>query len=127
MQNSTLVTSKDNRQISKVHGQNLFGNANNDVKLFLAKNKLMNFFPRHLTYFFKNLELDEIYYGNLKKITKQDLKEFGDKIKNLNLHNNDIEVLEENLFQFNNNLVEIQFSTTKLNISAAAYLINCQS
>lgn len=76
-QNENLVTSKENREITKVQGQHIWGE-NDEVLFFYAYQKKVNYFPRGITKFFKNIENILINDGKLKEITKEDLKEFGE-------------------------------------------------
>jgi hypothetical protein len=68
-QNPKLISSINNHEISEVQGQHLEGKFNDDVKFFKSNNKIVNFFPRGLTKYFKNVEEFEISYANLQIIT----------------------------------------------------------
>lgn len=114
VQNSELITSKTDREISEVRGQHLSGRNNDDVKFFYSDNKKVNFFPRGLTKFFKNIETFQIADGKLQEITKEDLKEFGEKLKILLVYRNKIEVIEGDLFEFNKNLERIEIDLNKI-------------
>jgi hypothetical protein len=110
VQNSELITSKDIQTIFEVRGQHESGKNNNDVNFFYSHNKKVKFFPRGLTKFFRNIEKVQIYHGKLQEITKEDLKQFGDKLQELWLGYNKIRVIEGDLFEFNPNLEEIDLS-----------------
>jgi hypothetical protein len=64
----------------------------------------MNFFPRGLTNFFKNVE--NIYTPSVKlqEITKDDLAQFGGKLILFGISYNEIRVIEGDLFVNNPNL-----------------------
>lgn len=105
VQNTELVTSIDDRTITKVNS----GKSPNDVKGFWVRNKNVKFFPRGITKFFNNIENLSVEHCDLKNITKEDLKEFGDNLKKLWLYNTEIEVVESDLFEYNQNLIFIDF------------------
>lgn len=112
--NPEPITSKCNREISQVQDQHLSGKSDNDVNVFWSLANKMNYFPRGLTKFFKNIQNVVIYHANLKEISKKDLEQFGNKIRYLYLAYNDIEIIEGDLFEFSWNLLGINFSYNKL-------------
>lgn len=114
VQNSVLITSEGDRTISEVRGQHLRGKTNDDVKYFISYSKQIDFFPRGLTKFFKNIEIVEIRSSKLKEIIKEDLKEFGDKLKELMLYPCEIEVIQSDLFEFNRNLARFDINHNKI-------------
>lgn len=114
VQNPYLITSKDDRIVTEIRGQHLNEKTRDDIKFFSSYEKKVNFFPRSLTKVFKNIERVKIYGANLREITKDDLEQFGDKLKSLWLYNNKIEVIEGDLFSFNKNLEEIHIGTNKI-------------
>jgi hypothetical protein len=109
-----FITSKDDREISEIQGRHWEAKNNDDVKCFHSYEKKLNFFPRGLTKFFKNIETVWISLGNLQEIKKDDLMQFGEKLKNLHLAMNEIRVIEGNLFEFNKNLESISFGVNKI-------------
>jgi Leucine-rich repeat (LRR) protein len=114
VQNNPVTTSKDSRDITGVRGTHQSGQTNDDVTKFIIHDKTTNFFPRGITKYFKNIDYVHINYANLKEITKEDLKEFGDKLKELDLDINEIEVIEADLFIYNKNLEGIYMSDNKI-------------
>jgi Leucine-rich repeat (LRR) protein len=74
----------------------------------------MNFFPRGLTNFFKNLENVYTAYGKLQEIKKYDLAQFGVKLKLFGAPYNEIRVIEGDLFVNNPNLEEIYLEGNKI-------------
>lgn len=86
---------------------------NDDVFGFRADNKTIEYFPRGLEKFFKNLRLIEIYYCPIKEIYQSDLKSLS-KLNYLNIYESDIEVLEEGLFDFNPELIVLGINGHKL-------------
>lgn len=114
VKNKELITSKDNREITKVQGDHIWRFTNDRVQYFKAYEKQVKFFPRGLTKFFKNLNSISIHYGNLQEITKFDLEEFGEKLINLWLWENEIQVIHGDLLEFNRNLVWIELQRNKI-------------
>lgn len=113
--NKEFITSKEDREITEVQGDHEEGKNNEDVNWFMAFYKKIHFFPRGVTKFFKNIERVEINAADLKEITKDDLKQFGDNLKELWLVDNEIEVIRADLFENNKNLRLISFFNNKIN------------
>lgn len=107
--NRELVLSKDDREITEVKGQHSDQKTHDDVKCFTAE-AMIKYFPRGLAKFFKNIDCIDIQHSNLQEIKKDDLKEFGDKLRKLYLTYNQIRVIESDLFENNPNLEEIYLS-----------------
>ncbi|XP_070491072.1 uncharacterized protein [Chironomus tepperi] len=80
---------------------------------FLADNKNMKYFPRNLENFYPNLKAIAIFNGRIKEIDQMNLKPFP-MLLELNLNNNDIEILDENLFFYNPLLEYVEFSKNKI-------------
>ena len=78
------------------------------IQGFFSNNNKINYFPRGIDEFFKNIIMIYIEFGRLKEIKQADLKPFV-KLEELSLGNNDIHVLEYGLFEFNPNLKLISF------------------
>jgi hypothetical protein len=114
VQNNPVTTSKDSRDITGIRGNHQSGKTDNDVIHFTIYGKTANFFPRGITKYFKNINYVSINNANLKKITKEDLKEFGDNLKKLYLSYHQIEVIEADLFIYNKNLQEIYITDNKI-------------
>lgn len=114
VQTAVLTTSKDCREITKIRGYHLSGKTNDDVKEIGLNNKTINFLPRGITKFFKNMEIIHFYNSNLKEVTKYDLKEFGNRLTRLYLYNSLIEVIESDLFIYNQNLQTIYLANNKI-------------
>jgi len=73
---------------------------------FIAKYQTIQFFPKGLDKYFKNIKLIIIKSCQLKEIHQSDLKVFGDLVA-FGLYDNEIEVIEAGLFDFNLNLEQI--------------------
>jgi hypothetical protein len=113
VQNSQLITSKDDREISEVKGQHLSGKTNDDVKFFQAEVNVF-YFPRNLTNFFKNLDKVWIHRAFLQEITKDDLNQFNNTLREIHLHVNQLKVIPSNLFENNENIEEITLSDNQI-------------
>ena len=83
------------------------------VEGFYALNNTINYFPRQLDKFFKNLKYIGIEMSQLKEIHQSDLKPFT-KLLQLNLYENQLEVINKNLFAFNLNLKYVSFANNKI-------------
>ena len=112
--NAVSITSPDAAQIDSISGTHQFGRDNDNVEAFNVENKgQINYFPRGLNKFFKNLKAIQIYNNVLKEIHQRDLKDFP-KLMGLSLRTNNLEILEENLFEFNPNLEFIDLWSNKI-------------
>lgn len=93
------ITSKNDRSITSVVGRHFTGKTDDDVKVLHVEDNLMKYFPKDLDKFFKNLESIGIRNSELKKVTEEDLKPFGDKLEHLSLMLNRIENIPKNLLK----------------------------
>ncbi|CAG9811101.1 unnamed protein product [Chironomus riparius] len=109
----TIIKSKDERKITELNGTHLRGRTNDDVLSFYAYRMNIACFPKGLDTYFKNIQYLGIVNAKLKEIHQEDLKPFF-KLKVLYLDSNDLEVLEENLFEFNTNLEVININSNKI-------------
>jgi len=85
----------------------------NNTLGFRIYNITTRYFPRGLDGLFKNLKVIEISNGQLKEIHQTDLKPFIN-LEVLYFQSNDIEILENGLFDYNKNLTYILFNKNKL-------------
>jgi len=100
-------------EISNIRGTHKGSKSNDDVTGIYAKDITFHFFPKGLDNFFKNIKLIVIESCELKEIHQADLKPFA-KLIYLSLYYNQIEVIEEGLFDFNPNLEFLWFYETKV-------------
>ena len=107
------IKSPEDAVIVGVSGTHLSGKTNDDVTAFYAYNKSIEYFPKRLERFFGNLKVILIKYGQLKEISQSDLKPFSSLVY-LNLHFNDIEILEDGLFDSHRNMQVIWFGVNKV-------------
>lgn len=75
--------------------------------------KKIHYFPRGLDEYFPSLKVIKIKFAGLKEIHQNDLKSFTE-LEVLNLYQNEIEIIEENLFKFNLKLRAISFEMNKI-------------
>lgn len=99
--------------IYSINGNHLLYHGNNDVKGFVIQKLVVQFFPTQLDKFFKNLELIHISHCNLKEVHQTHVKPFP-KLRAIVLHDNDIEVIENGLFDYNLNLEIVWLNKNKL-------------
>jgi len=113
VQNYVYITSPDAAQVASISGIHVTGYNNDNVEAFSVGLGQIHYFPRGLNKFFKNLKGIQIYNTGLKEIHQSDLKDFP-KLTNIWLGLSDLEIIEENLFEFNPNLEFIYFGSNKI-------------
>lgn len=86
--------------ITTVIGEHPVGAANDKVNTVLAFEQVCDFFPVGLEKFFKNLTGIAIQKSGLKRISKSDLKPFG-QLRSISLFGNKLKTLESDLFMYN--------------------------
>ena len=84
-------------------GNHTSGKSDENVNCFNSINKDIQYFPEGLDKSFGELKAIKIRNGSIKKINQNDLKPFT-KLVNLDLSHNDIEALDDGLFDYNINL-----------------------
>jgi len=113
VQNTLNITSLDAAQVDNITGTHLSGYNNDNVEAISITQGQINYFPRGLNKIFKNLKGISIVSTGFKEIHQSDLKDFP-KLMNLYLYSRNIEILEENLFEFNPNLELVHLNTNKI-------------
>jgi hypothetical protein len=93
------ITSK-NTTVDIVNGDHLKGNNDKSVRALHIFGQKCFYFPNNVRSFFGNLEGLLIAYCGLKRISNSDLQQFP-KLQILLMPNNQIEVLEKDLFKYN--------------------------
>jgi len=111
--NNPNITTGESAQISGIRGTHKSLKGNDDVIGFYGVYETINFFPKGLEKFFKNIKVINIQECQLKEIHQSDLKVFPNLVY-LYLHGNEIEVIEEGLFDFNPNLEFVGFRESKI-------------
>jgi len=107
------ITTEESAVISEVGGIHDISKSNDDVFVFVAHHKTIQFFPRGLDKFFKNIKAISIQSCQLKEIHQSDLKVFPNLVYVI-FSFNQIEVIEEGLFDFNPNLEAVGFVESKI-------------
>jgi Leucine rich repeat len=102
-----------NRAVTGVSQNHLSGKSDSDVKGITFNNQPMNFIPRNLSKYFKNIQGLEIQSASLKAVSKDDLQQFPD-LRLIYFYNNLLKTLEDDLFSYNPKLQHINFSTNKI-------------
>lgn len=75
-----------------------------DIKRLEIYGATVNFIPTGIKRKFPNLRGLCIAASGLLSIDKENLREFGDTLENLDLYNNKLNFLDDDLFEFNRNL-----------------------
>lgn len=102
------ITSKNDRIITDVIGDHQSEKTLSDVVYFNLTQNIVKFFPLELASFFKNLKTIQIIQASLSELHSSDLQQFGDKLEDLWLIRNKIDILEADVFKFNPNLENLQ-------------------
>jgi len=105
--------SKESAVITSESGSHENQKNRDDVDSFEANGKTYMYFPQKLELLFKNLRLICIRKSQMKEINKHDLKPYK-KLTHLDLDDNDIDVLDNDLFQFNQGMELISFERNKI-------------
>jgi len=113
VKNSLIIDSPSKAQINSVTGTHTGGKSDNDVAIFLISSGPIQYFPRGMDKFFKNLIGIGIYSTTIKEIHQDDLKPYT-KLQYLDLLTNNIEVLNDGLFDYNPEMVGIRMDSLKI-------------
>lgn len=97
------ITSKSDRFVTEARGKHLEGKTDCDVKYFIAY-ATVNYFPKNLEVIFPSMESIYISEGHIKEITSDDIKPFGERLKNLWFAKHEIQVLDGDLFDYTPNI-----------------------
>lgn len=109
---------ENNMKIKVIEGRHEFNKTHLLVLGFTSSFSSIDNFPANLHEIFPNLETIKLQEANISKIDAADLKPLGAKLKELNLTQNVIEVINADLFKFNPNLEIIDFSYNKIKFVA---------
>jgi len=113
VQNSVNITSLDAAQVDNITGTHLTGKNNDNVEGIYVPQGQVHYFPRGLNTIFRNLKGIYIQNTGLKEIHQRDLKYFP-KLMVLDLISSNLEIIEENLFEFNPDLEQIYLQSNKI-------------
>lgn len=85
-----------------------------DVKYFFSNDVEINYFPRNIGKFFKNLKKIYISGAKIKSLVKTDLQFLGSDFKDLAIDSTEIEWLEVDVFEYTPNLQTIYLNNNKI-------------
>ena len=98
VKSNLMIKTAQETIINSTKGSHIEDHTNNDVKAFVIQNYTVNYFPARIETFFKNIEFIDIRHCNLKEVHQVHIKPFP-KLRGIVLYGNDIEVLENGLFE----------------------------
>ncbi|CAG9810312.1 unnamed protein product [Chironomus riparius] len=107
------ITSKDLADSCGISGTHATSKTNAHVHGFYAKSKTINYFPHILSKKYQNLKMITFQDCKMKEVHQSDLKPFPNLV-HFNVKLNEIEVIEQGLFDFNLNLEYISFSQNNI-------------
>jgi hypothetical protein len=113
VKNDIKIILPEDVYIESVIGTHNGGKTNDNDIHFHISSKSVQYFPRGMEKFFKNLKGIVIWHTQLKEIHQEDLKPYRN-LNNLYLSGNDIEIIEDGLFDYNPDIEVIIFENTKL-------------
>ena len=111
--NDVIINSQETTTVNRVIGTHGQGKSHNDVKQFNAEDKIIEYFPKGLEYFFPNIKVLSIMSCGLKEIHQSDLEMFPE-LRWASFYDNNIQVLEKGLFSKNPKLGYIFFNRNKI-------------
>ncbi|KAL7039935.1 hypothetical protein ACKWTF_000185 [Chironomus riparius] len=111
--NHLFVDSPEKAQIDDISGTHMNGKDNNDEIYFHIRSKAVQYLPRGLEKFFKNVTGIAVWYDLLKEIHQFDFKPFK-SLECVNIFESKIEIIEENIFDYNPNLIAVSFGKANI-------------
>lgn len=99
--------------VAKVNGEHLDGKSNKDVLKLNIENQECIFLPHGFEKHFPNIEGLRVAASMLVELTQSDISVFP-KLRNCDMFNNNIEVLERNLFEKNRDLEYLYFGDNRI-------------
>lgn len=112
--NVTQITARGDRTVADIIGAHNEEKSHDNVLVFSAFKTKIFYFPKELTTSFPNLKYISIKSCGLRELSCRDLEQFGEKLTYLWLCNNDIEIIERNLFKNNPNLAILNLIGNKI-------------
>ncbi|KAL7012946.1 hypothetical protein ACKWTF_015118 [Chironomus riparius] len=103
VENYPRIVTHESAQITRINGEHKSPRSSDDVFGFQAVNKVIRYFPRDLEKFFKNIQAIYIGSSQLEQIHQSDLKPLIN-LTYFYLWSNNIQVIEDGLFDFNPHL-----------------------
>lgn len=111
--NDLNILSKDVALIESASGNHINSKQNINVMVFEADNKKTEYFPKGLEKIFENLKGIYIGKGRLKELQKSDFAGYTELLY-LELENNDIQFLEDGVFDYIPNILTIWLLNVKI-------------
>lgn len=116
VKNEDLIISGDEREITSVSGQHQVGKTNDDVTFFFSDYRKLNFFPRGISNFFRNIKNIQVGFANIHELTSKDLEQFGGNLRQFYFYGNSLETVKADLFKFNQNLEKVSLRASKVKV-----------
>jgi hypothetical protein len=111
--NQLNITSKSIARVTSSIGTHDPSKSNRDVELVNAFKKNIQYFPSGLGMLFPNLKGINMNSCGLKEVSQDDLRPFS-KLSALHLDSNEIQILENGVFDYNPGLTVIDLDSNKL-------------
>jgi len=120
---SIKLASNEDRELTRVTGAHKSGYSNDNVEYYTQSVVTeLKFFPQGITKFFKNVRNVFIHHAKITSITKEDLKPFGQQLKEFYLGPSELEVIDADLFDYTQNLEKIYLHNNKIkHVSSGAF------
>lgn len=110
-----LNITQPSQPITKIAGTHRVHLTDSHVRAFDVRRENCNFLPQRLKNFFPNLELLQVHNSKLQALKQDDLKPLS-KLRVLQVNGNQITSLESKLFEFNLELVRVEFKHQRLRL-----------
>lgn len=107
------MVSPEDVVVDSVNGKHWDNLNNENVTGLYSSSKNMKYIPKSMENFFKNIKLIDLVNNKIKKIQQDDLKPFP-KLIYCGFKDNEIETLENGLFDFNLELELVSFWNNKI-------------
>jgi len=108
------LTSDESRTIGNIWGSHKYTTSTDDKVLGIrSKGNIIDYFPIGFEKKFRNLKLISFHFGRLKEIRQSDLRPFI-YLEMCYLRDNDIQFLEDGLFEYNPELKYVSLENNKI-------------
>lgn len=108
--NRRYNVSGSDTEITEIRGEHKIGKTDDDVKGIYSPNGRINFIPKDLIKFFKNIEHVWIGGTNIEVVTKEDFLKIGKNLKTIVLSSNKIKHIETGAFEGMENLTMLDLT-----------------
>jgi len=113
IQKNLQILTQKAAHIGDVKGTHQNSKNNSDINGIWVDNSVIHYFPNGFDKIYFNIKLIYILNSDLKEVHQSDLRPFS-KLKELDLRGNQIKIIDEDLFEFNNELEYISFAYNKI-------------